>query len=378
MNIVFYSLLTSAPWGGSENLWHKTAIAALENGHKVLAIIQKAISNNPNILLLISKGAEICVVTNYLSNPLDRILNKLKPSYATEKFRKKLFARIDKFTPNRILINQPGCFDIQFDSIVKFFLRETDLHFSICSHSYLPENILSNPQRKELSTIFEKAEVCYFVSRVQSEAILTQLNIHPKQIRFINNPLNDTAKYLPYPSKIKVPQFAVVGSLDVKWKGQDMLLEILSEDRWQVRGWRLNFYGEGADFLLLQKLIERNHLSQKVSLRGFESNQQAIWKNNQILLVPSKIDAAPSVLLEAMTCGRTAVCSNVGFVKEWIANNENGFIAKSTSKEDFAEALETAWHARQNWEEMGLTCKNILTKKLMQHPQMDFLNKITT
>jgi glycosyltransferase involved in cell wall biosynthesis len=61
----------------------------------------------------------------------------------------------------------------------------------------------------------------------------------------------------------------------------------------------------------------------------------------------------PLAIVEAMLCGRPAVVTDVGGVREWVEDGSSGFIACSAGVSALAETLQRAWQDRRRWEEMG-------------------------
>lgn len=378
MKLAIFSLLINSTWGGSENLWFKTALHALKSNNQVLIILQEPVSFHHNIKLLKDNGAEIFVVKNHLTKFSDRLINKLIKGFSHRKLLKLLEDKLYDFSPNITLINQPGCFDIAYNDLIKDFLLKTKFSYAICSHSYLQNHIVDMENKEVLSILFLKAKKCFFVAGIQHDTIVQQLELILPNTDYIYNTLNINLKTsIPYPSYDNNVQLAMVGSLDIKWKGQDTLIETLSAKEWTERNWELNIYGVGPDFEKINELIKTKNLTDKIFLKGFQANTENIWACNHILLMPSKVDAAPSVMLEAMAYGRTVVTSNIGFVKEWLTDRENGFIAEDIDIASFRIALNEAWSKIDQWKIMGEKCKEKFIQNFPQNPEKLFLDQLT-
>jgi len=78
-----------------------------------------------------------------------------------------------------------------------------------------------------------------------------------------------------------------------------------------------------------------------------------IWESHHVLVMPSLLEGMPLALVEAMLCGRPALCSDVGGASELVQDGHNGFIAGSPFSSQLVEALEQAWSARLKLHEMG-------------------------
>jgi L-malate glycosyltransferase len=171
----------------------------------------------------------------------------------------------------------------------------------------------------------------------------------------VRNPVNmNETGIIEFPkTKDETIEMAVVGILVTAHKGQDILLQVLSTDKWKQRNWKLNIYGEGHDKNYLEKLTHESGLENKIRFHGKTNDIRSVWQINQILLMPSIMEGMPIAIVEAMLCGRTCVATDVGGITEWITNNDNGFIAPYATVNSINEALEKAWQRKDEWESIG-------------------------
>lgn len=70
--------------------------------------------------------------------------------------------------------------------------------------------------------------------------------------------------------------------------------------------------------------------------------KQIAYSAADVVVVPSRADNQPCVILEAMACGTPCVAFDVGGIPEVVKDGETGFLARSESAEDLARALEEA------------------------------------
>jgi glycosyltransferase involved in cell wall biosynthesis len=80
---------------------------------------------------------------------------------------------------------------------------------------------------------------------------------------------------------------------------------------------------------------------------------RSIWAENEMLVLPSRLEGTPLVLYEAMLLGRPAVVTAVGGNADWIQEGESGFVAEAATVELLSAAMERAWRNRPGWREMG-------------------------
>jgi glycosyltransferase involved in cell wall biosynthesis len=149
-------------------------------------------------------------------------------------------------------------------------------------------------------------------------------------------------------------EFCVCSAVESRWKGQDVLFEVLARPEWRGRNWRLNLYGEGAEEGYLRDLAKHFGIADRVNFVGFVEDQTEIWLKNHIQVFPTRGEGGPMVLTEGMACGRVAVITECGNAREYVEDGVNGFLAEFATPEIFARALERAWEQRHEWQVIGI------------------------
>jgi glycosyltransferase involved in cell wall biosynthesis len=205
-----------------------------------------------------------------------------------------------------------------------------------------------------------KAKANLFTSRLQLEWLEHQIASAIPAASIIHHPLNTGTGDLPAFPPMDTIQFAVIGSLVCHWKGQDILLKLLSAPQWQDRKWVLNIYGDGEDRFYLEQLAARYRVADRVVFHGHAKDVARVWERNHILLVPSRQDSGPLVCYEAMYFARPVVGSYMGVMPEFIRDGETGVLAKGLDERDFDEALEAAWANRRQWIAWGANGRRYL------------------
>jgi glycosyltransferase involved in cell wall biosynthesis len=170
----------------------------------------------------------------------------------------------------------------------------------------------------------------------------------------VQNPLNISGTHPEtWPSGSEKTRIACVARLEVKDKGQDVLLQALADSVWKERDFRLDFYGGGPDREILEDLIALYGLGEKVRIAGFESDIRKIWAEHELLLLPSISEGTPISLIEAQICGRPSLVTRVDGNPEWVEEGRTGFLAEAPKVHHLRLALERAWENRHRWREMG-------------------------
>ncbi|PNX52070.1 MAG: hypothetical protein BV458_10690 [Thermoplasmata archaeon M9B2D] len=128
-----------------------------------------------------------------------------------------------------------------------------------------------------------------------------------------------------------------VGNLR-RQKGFDILLRTMTllND-----GFHLYILGEGKERTLLEKMIDELNLSEKVTLLGFHKNPYIHMKNADMVVLSSRYEGFPNVILEANACGRFVIAFECpGVSHEIIENNVNGLLVECGNDKELAEAIE--------------------------------------
>jgi glycosyltransferase involved in cell wall biosynthesis len=171
--------------------------------------------------------------------------------------------------------------------------------------------------------------------------------------RIARNPFNvryDAAP--PWPRPDMHFSIACVGRLQPMAKGQDLLLSVMRLEKWRERPIRLTLYGTGPNEATLRRLKATWQLD-NVEFGGFCSDVEALWGRHHALVVTSRYEGLPLVIVEAMLCARACIVTNVAGNAELIEDNVSGFVAAGATVRALDEGLERAWQRRDEWQAVG-------------------------
>ncbi|MDQ6814013.1 MAG: glycosyltransferase family 4 protein [Bacteroidota bacterium] len=371
MRVAIVSLMGGTSWGGSEVLWHALANYALGQKDQVFVSIYYWGALHEKVKVLQTKGAIINTRKRYNSNAhlkerIVRFIRKRKPSLDRD------YQAIIDFRPNSVFISQGDSFDLAVHHRPLYnLLRQHKIPYSFVCHNHAQYSFIPPPDIFPGAVeIFQNARKVYFVSERQWKITERRLATIIKNGAFTWNPLNLQLPTAPlkWPNE-ELICLAIVGSLGGT-KGQDTVLEVLSEKQWETRNWRLNIYGSGDGLIYLQSLASFYKIEDKVHFKGYEKDILHLWSENHLLLIGSAGEGLPISLAEAMACGRAAVVTDVGGNTELITEGENGFIAVSPTAGAFSSALENAWKNKQNWKQMGALAFQKISSCLENKPEL--------
>jgi glycosyltransferase involved in cell wall biosynthesis len=358
---VIFFVSTVREWGGSEVLWAETASSMLDNGYKVIFATRYTASIVSKL-----KGRGATHVNIGASGIIDRVLQKIK--LRRHPFLKALGLERPKLvvistgsnTDARIYMNLCGQGNTPYLSIV-----------------HLVTNILwpflDDKTIDELRLGYAKARINYFVSKANLELHNLMIGDQQPNCRALVNPF-PVPKEVPenYPPLINGNyQVALVGRIEMFHKGHDILIQVLNQPKWKERAIVFNLYGSGPHVELLQRLLLANEIK-NVVLKGYVQGIAEVWKNNHLLILPSRMEGQSLALLEAMWCKRAALVTNVGGASELIIDGETGFMSAFPTVLHVDQTLEKAWSMREQWEQLGQNAGRKIREVYNDHSVEDF------
>ncbi|WP_346882819.1 glycosyltransferase [uncultured Algibacter sp.] len=221
------------------------------------------------------------------------------------------------------------------------FIMESLLHFLVFENrkmifSIQHYNIAYHiPKGKIFKRLYNKAKTIVAVSLdIEKELKRYHSFSNIKYIpNFVNKDLLTTSKVPPK----DVPNNAIlaIGRLNNPVKQFDKLILSYKNTSSFIKGIPLFILGDGPDRLKLETLIESNNLQAHVKLLGFVSNPYDYIKQCKFLVLCSKFEGMPLVILEALTLEKPVISFNCkSGPSELIVHKENGLLINN---QDFHE-----------------------------------------
>jgi glycosyltransferase involved in cell wall biosynthesis len=124
------------------------------------------------------------------------------------------------------------------------------------------------------------------------------------------------------------------GRLDDE-KGIDILIRALAD----LPGVTTVLVGDGPKRAQLEALAEECGVADRVVFAGWQDTPQAILQGTDIFVLPSRIEAFPLSVLEAMLLELPVVASDVGSVSELVLSEETGVLVPSEDPIALARAV---------------------------------------
>ncbi len=367
MRFVFMSLMEKYPWGGSEELWSRAALQLRQEGHHVAA----SVLSWPRLSEQVHKLKAAGIRLSFRSAPGSGILAKAWRVAYYDSGWDRLWLRKQK--PDLVIFSlgaNRGASDWMK------FCRDSGIAYSVIVQANADEWWLEDEERAAMLAGYRSARNIFCVSRHNLKLLEHQVGQALPNGSVVWNPWNVVAdRPLPWPKEDGVWKLACVGRLDPFAKGQDLLFEAMSRPRWRERPVQVNLYGSGASREGLAQLAEYFQL-RNIRFQGHVSDVADIWKENHLLVLPSRYEGLPLALVEAMWCGRPAVVTNAGGSAELCIDGQTGFVATAPAVALVDDALERAWNRRTEWSLLGQAARRRAEKLIPRDPIGDFCRQL--
>ena len=130
----------------------------------------------------------------------------------------------------------------------------------------------------------------------------------------------------------------------------------VAQKRDDVRLILLNGGSQGAK---LRQIFQRGGVEEFVTLGGqISQTDLPNWYHQADLYIsPSHVDGSSVSLMEALACGLPCLVSDIPANKEWVTENENGWLFKDSDANHLAEKIITAMNQREKLPEIGRTAR---------------------
>lgn len=366
MRFAFISTMNDFPWGGSEELWSRAALQLRAAGHEVKAWVMDWPQPSAPRTALVRQGIPLETVPSRQTPAARRVWNKLSQR------RHRLHRGLTEYRPDLVILSQG-------------WIMGGAEWARVCRRAAIPYIVIVHCNaemwwfQEQLASAVESytgARKVLCVSQANLDLLRLQLGERLPAAEIVRNPYN-VSPDLPasWPDESGGWKLACVARLDLAAKGQDLLLQTLSDPRWRSRSVEVNLFGSGPDEPALRRMVEQLGL-ENVQFRGHVFDVAGIWEENHLLVLPSRYEGLPLALVEAMWCRRPAVVTDAGGNRELCIDGQTGFVASAPKVPLFADALERAWERRHDWKRMGEAARMLAEEQIPRDPVALFCRRL--
>lgn len=224
----------------------------------------------------------------------------------------------------------------------KVFVREPNL-----PSAQINNNSLSPLSLKLVKLLYPRAYRVIAQTDEMNAEIHTHFGVAKDKIVTLMNPL-DTATMDAHLADAANPfasgtrNFVAAGRLSFQ-KGFDLLINAFARFADDHPEYRLTILGEGEDRAALEALVTELTLGEKVSLPGFQSNPHRYIKHADALVLSSRWEGLPNIVLESLYIGTPVVATRVvSMLDEIIQDGVNGQLCEVDNVDSLLAGLTAA------------------------------------
>jgi glycosyltransferase involved in cell wall biosynthesis len=178
----------------------------------------------------------------------------------------------------------------------------------------------------------------------------------------------DTQRYQPGPDcranfygiPPERPVILHVGRLEPDIKGQDVLLKAVQPLMQRPNPPLVVFVGEG----IISKRDELEHLSAELGIQagvrfvGLRSDTPALMQSCDLLVMSSRTESSPNVVIEAQACAKPVIAAQVGGTSELLLEGQTGFLIPPDDPPALTQKLNVLLDQAELRQQMGQAARH--------------------
>lgn len=298
---IFASQLSTA----LENLGHQVLMISLFEGDYELPF------EGQQIHLQLSLGSRLWNVASWIK--LGKIIQDFKPEIVqangADTLKFSVFARKFHQVQYQLIFNNGGVVSYYLNSTLKkrfnqYLFNQVDALISVSNYSKEDlDNFISNPKPHQVIPIGIESH-----DRPKVRTTSFQILVH-------------LAGFTPE-------------------KNHEAVLRIFEGFLLKHPKSQLWLMGDGPERRKIEELVSKSSFSEKVRFFGAISNPFSLIPSNSIVILPSKIEGLPAVILEAFHSKIAVIAYQVGGIPDLLIPDQTGSLVPQADESGFVAALE--------------------------------------
>ena len=159
-------------------------------------------------------------------------------------------------------------------------------------------------------------------------------------------------------------------------KGIQYMIEAMPLILTAVPAARYVIVGDGEYAQPLQQLAQQHKVSDRIIFTGIRQDVAQLLAASDLFVLPTLLDALPTVLIEAMAAGKPIVATDVGGVPEIIDHGRNGLLIPPAQPDELAQACVQLLQDSGRSKAMGCAGQDIAAQRFDIRNQVEYLGDI--
>ena len=360
-------------WGGSEELWAAAALNLIERNYQLDVYKALQTKRHPKLEHLLSLGCRLRTPNGYQLPAAIRALNRFLP-YRYHRSQQAYYgALLRKQSPDLAVISQGWNWDgLGWAKSC----QEAEIPYVLISHQASLRGWPSDTDVANVAAAHLNAKGTFYVAKRLLERTEEMIGAKIPHAEIVRNPFNvKTSQPLPWPDEAEGFRLACVGRFEFKDKGQDVLIRVMSQDKWRERPVTVSFFGSGMNEQGMRRLIDFTG-AENCQIAGHTDSVEDLWRNHHALVLSSREEGLPLVVVEAMMCGRPCIVTDVVGNAELLEEGRSGFVCPAPTAALLDTTLERAWDQRSNWAGMGRHASESVRNVIPSNPGQVFADRL--
>jgi glycosyltransferase involved in cell wall biosynthesis len=138
---------------------------------------------------------------------------------------------------------------------------------------------------------------------------------------------------------VTAKKFLAVGRMSPQHKGFDILINAFALFAKDNKDWTLDIVGDGPEHDMLQDLIIRHQLQNRITIHPFTQDVQSYYSAASVFVLSSRWEGFPLVIMEALAHGLPIIASDIPVCKEFLGGKDFCRFFESESTESLCNAM---------------------------------------